>query len=78
MSYNESNNLNSQKIDISYNSSSKTKSNDFNDSTIINNPELEIIKKNGKKTDSENSEIIPKIEITKRNQLLCQKLQKNI
>ena len=67
MSYNESINLNSQKIDISYNSSNKTKSNDFNDSILINNPELEIIKKNGKKTNLENSEIIPKIEIPKRN-----------
>ena len=67
MSYNESNNLNSQKIDISYNSSNKTKSTDFKDSILINNPELEIIKKNGKKTNLENSEIIPKIEIPKRN-----------
>ena len=69
MSNEKSNNNSPQNLDTTNNSSDINKSNDNNtNSIIVNNPELESIKKKEKITNLENPEkIMPKIEIPKRD-----------
>ena len=69
MSNEKSNNYSPQNLDTTNNSSDINKSNDNNtNSIIVNNPELESIKKKEKITNLENPEkIMPKIEIPKRD-----------